>query len=101
MSSLKNAAKLICAGMMSFTGLAVCAEDPYILSDGLSGINTGYHMKGGISRVELDYQLTDISQSGQFRLIGMPLHEKLGTIVYFINTEKTQSTSLRAYVNEA
>ena len=99
MSSLKNAAKLICAGMMSFTGLAVCAEDPYILSDGLSGINTGYHMKGGISRVELDYQLPDADKAGQYRLIGFPADEKtLGMLLYFTAAVGSTPGSLRSYV---
>ena len=47
----------------AFVALAVNAEDPYIESLGTSGISTGYRMKGGISRVEVDYQLTQVFKS--------------------------------------
>ena len=60
------------------------AEDPYIESLGTSGISTGYRMKGGISRVEVDFQLTTTENSGQWRIFGDTTQEKtLGTMFYY------------------
>lgn len=59
-------------------------EDPYIKSLGTSGISTGYRMKGGISRVEVDFALTATAGSGQMRIFGDTSKETtLGTMFYF------------------
>ena len=42
--------------------VAASAADPYIESDGTSGISTGYRMKG-TSRLEVDFALTDVSDT--------------------------------------
>ena len=50
---------------IAMTVLAVNAtygDDPYIESDGTSGISTGYRMKG-TSRIEVDFALTDINDT--------------------------------------
>ena len=68
----------------AFAAFAVNAEDPYIESLGTSGISTGYRMKGGISRVEVDFQLTAIENSVQWRIFGDTTQEKtLGTMFYY------------------
>ena len=60
------------------------AEDPYIESLGTSGISTGYRMKGGISRVEVDYQLATTENSAGWRIFGDTTSEKtIGTMFYF------------------
>ena len=41
---------------------ASAAADPYIESDGTSGISTGYRMKG-TSRVEVDFAMVDVSDT--------------------------------------
>ena len=69
---------------MAMLTAAVMAEDPYIESLGTSGISTGYRMKGGISRVEVDFQLTATANSGQWRIFGDTTQEKtLGTMFYY------------------
>ncbi len=45
------------------------ADDPYIESDGTSGISTGYHLKPS-SRVEVDFALPTASQTNGARLFG-------------------------------
>ena len=63
------------------------AEDPYIESLGSSGISTGYRMKGGISRVEVDFQLTTTENSGQTWAFGTDANENtLRTFMYFTGT---------------
>ena len=63
------------------------AEDPYIESLGSSGISTGYRMKGGISRVEVDFQLTTTENSGQTWAFGTDANETtLRTFMYFTGT---------------
>ena len=67
----------------AFVALAVNAEDPYIESLGTSGISTGYRMKGGISRVEVDFQLTTTTGAAQWRIFGDDAAEaKLQTFLY-------------------
>ena len=67
----------------SVTSLKLSAV-PYIESLGTSGISTGYRMKGGISRVEVDFQLTTTENSGQWRIFGDTTQEKtLGTMFYY------------------
>ena len=71
----------------AFAAFAVNAEDPYIESLGTSGISTGYRMKGGISRVEVDFQLTTTENSHQWRIFGDTSQEKtLGTMFYYTGT---------------
>ena len=71
----------------AFAAFAVNAEDPYIESLGTSGISTGYRMKGGISRVEVDFQLTTTENSHQWRIFGDTTHETtLGTMFYYTGT---------------
>ena len=63
---------------------AAMAEDPYIESLGASGISTGYRMKGGISRVEVDFALTATENSHQWRIFGDTTQEAtLGTMFYY------------------
>ena len=63
---------------------AAMAEDPYIESLGTSGISTGYRMKGGISRVEVDFALTATENSHQWRIFGDTTQEAtLGTMFYY------------------
>ena len=59
----------------------VRAEDPYIESDGTSGISTGYRMKG-TSRLEIDFALTE--QTEQARICGddAGYETSLKTILY-------------------
>ena len=64
--------------------MSALAEDPYIESLGTSGISTGYRMKGGISRVEVDFQLTTTENSAGWRIFGDTTSERtLGTMFYF------------------
>ena len=57
------------AVLMSLTANAVIVVDPYIESSGVSGISTGYHLKPN-TRIEVDFELTDIEQTNQARLFG-------------------------------
>ena len=64
--------------------MSVMAEDPYIESLGTSGISTGYRMKGGISRVEVDFALTTTENSAQTWVFGTDNYENtLRTMCYF------------------
>ncbi len=60
---------------------AAHADDPYIESDGTSGISTGYRMKG-TSRLEVDFALTE--QTEQARICGddAGYETSLKTILY-------------------
>ena len=60
---------------------ASAAADPYIESDGTSGISTGYRMKG-TSRLEVDFALTE--QTEQARIFGddAGYETSLKTILY-------------------
>ena len=72
---------LLASAMLAFSAMA---EDPYIESLGTSGISTGYRMKGGISRVEVDFQLTTTENSHQWRIFGDTTQEAtLGTMFYY------------------
>ena len=67
----------------AFAAFAVNAEDPYIESLGTSGISTGYRMKGGISRVEVDFALTDLNAYST-RIFGDTSAEKtVATMFYY------------------
>ena len=55
--------------LMSVTANAVIVIDPYIESSGVSGISTGYYLKPS-TRIEVDFELTDIEQTNQARLFG-------------------------------
>ena len=55
--------------MMSLMANATSAADSYIESSGVSGISTGYHLKPS-TRIEVDFELTDIEQTNQARLFG-------------------------------
>lgn len=62
---------------------------PYIESLGTSGISTGYRMKGGVSRVEVDYALTTVN-SGAMRIFGdLDWDENICTMFYFTGTAGT------------
>jgi hypothetical protein len=61
---------------------AAMAEDPYIESLGTSGISTGYRMKGGISRVEVDFALTDLNAYST-RIFGDTSAEKLVATMFY------------------
>ena len=70
--------------MIAMTALAANAtygDDPYIESDGTSGISTGYRMKG-TSRVEVDFALT--AQTEQARIFGDDSVQETGlkTVLY-------------------
>ena len=76
--------------------LPAAAEDPYIESLGTSGISTGYRMKGGISRVEVDYQLTTTAGSGQWRIFGDTSQEKtLATMFYYAGSGVGNASTFR------
>ena len=81
---------LVVASSLAFAlafASAAHAEDPYIESLGTSGISTGYRMKGGISRVEVDFQLTETANSKQWRVFGSTSCENtLGTMFYYTGT---------------
>ena len=56
---MKKSLLIIGAAVMAIAPLASnAAADPYIESDGTSGISTGYRMKG-TSRLEVDFALTE------------------------------------------
>ena len=75
---------------------AAHAEDPYIQSLGSSGISTGYRMKGGISRVEVDFQLTTTEDSGQTWIFGTDDYENtMRTMCYFTGTGVGSGMSFR------
>ena len=77
----KTVALLATAFTLALPG---AAEDPYIASLGTSGISTGYRMKGGLSRVEVDFQLATTENSGQWRIFGDTTQETtLGTMFYY------------------
>ena len=59
----------VAAIMMSLMANATNATDSYIESSGVSGISTGYHLKPS-TRIEVDFQLTDMTQTDQARLFG-------------------------------
>ena len=74
------------AGMVLMTYVAAQGNpaDPYIECDGTSGINTGYRIKGGASRVEVDFQLTT-EASAQMRIFGTQggvLETSIGSMLY-------------------
>ena len=57
---------------------------PYIESLGTSGFSTGYRMKGGVSRVEVDFALTTTENSAQTWAFGTDANENtLRTFMYF------------------
>ena len=61
---------------------ASVAADPYIESDGTSGISTGYRMKG-TSRLEVDFALTTTESCAQWRIFGSDTTESsLKTYMY-------------------
>ena len=61
---------------------ASAAADPYIESDGTSGISTGYRMKGD-SRVEVDFALTTTDDCAQWRILGDDVRDSsLRTYMY-------------------
>ena len=62
-----NRLLIIGAAVLAIAPMAVNAADPYIESDGTSGISTGYRMKG-TSRLEVDFELTE--QTEQARIFG-------------------------------
>ena len=72
---------IIGAAVMAIALVAVNAADPYIESDGTSGISTGYRMKG-TSRLEVDFALTE--QTEQARIFGddAGFETSLKTILY-------------------
>lgn len=78
---------LVAASSLTFAlafASAAHADDPYIKSLGSSGISTGYRMKGGISRVEVDFQLTTTENSRQWRIFGSTSCENtLATMFYY------------------
>ena len=81
MWSLVSASSLAFA--LTFASTAY-AEDPYIQLSGSSGISTGYRMKGGISRVEVDFALTETAGSAQTWIFGSDNMETvLKTFCYF------------------
>ena len=62
-----NRLLIIGAAVLAIAPVAVNAADPYIESDGTSGMSTGYRMKG-TSRLEVDFALTE--QTEQARIFG-------------------------------
>ena len=61
---------------------AAHADDPYIESDGTSGISTGYRMNGD-SRVEVVFSLTTTDSCSQWRIFGSDTTESsLKTYMY-------------------
>ena len=66
--AMKKSLLIIGATVMAIaTQTANAAADPYIESDGTSGISTGYRVKG-TSRLEVDFALTE--QTEQARIFG-------------------------------
>ncbi len=55
--------------LAALVALPLFAEDPYIESDGTSGISTGYRLKP-TTRIEVDFALTTTDQENQARLFG-------------------------------
>ena len=87
------------AGMVLMTYMAAQGNpaDPYIECDGTSGINTGYRMKGGASRVEVDFQLTT-EASSQMRVFGnnvVSLEKSLGAMLYLTGEGGGPATGFR------
>ena len=79
---MKKALLIIGAAVMAIAAQMACAAaDPYIESDGTSGISTGYRMNG-TSRLEVDFALAE--QTEQARIFGDDAgHEtSLKTILY-------------------
>ncbi|MBQ3290310.1 MAG: hypothetical protein IJH50_12995 [Kiritimatiellae bacterium] len=79
---MKKSLLIIGATVMAIaTQTANAADDPYIESDGTSGISTGYRMKG-TSRLEVDFALTE--QTEQARIFGddAGYETSLKTILY-------------------
>ena len=70
---------LLATALLSASAMA---EDPYIESLGTSGISTGYRMKGGISRVEVDFALTDLNAYST-RIFGDTSAEKLVATMFY------------------
>lgn len=77
-----NRLLIIGAAVMVIAPVVVNAADPYIESDGTSGISTGYRMKGD-SRVEVDFSLTTTDGCSQWRIFGSDTTESsLKTYMY-------------------
>ena len=63
------------------------AEDAYIESAGVTGMDTEYHLKP-TSRIELDFQLTELEQTNAARLFGTDYNAsalKTGCSIYISN----------------
>jgi hypothetical protein len=61
-------------------------QDAYIESNGSTGMSSGYKMKGNISRVEVEYSLTD-ANANSTRIFGDTTIEKtVKTMFYFTGT---------------
>ena len=67
------AASLLAAGVAS----AASAETPYLLSDGTCGLDVGYRLKGGSSKVELTFSLPSVSGQAQKWLMDTGFGEKV------------------------
>ena len=81
--AMKKLLLIIGASVMAIaTQMANAAADPYIESDGTSGISTGYRMNGD-SRVEVDFSLTTTDSCSQWRIFGSDTTESsLKTYMY-------------------
>lgn len=66
-ASIPTAMAAAALAVSAMLPVAASAADPYIQSDGTSGISTGYRMKG-TSRLEVDFALTE--QTAQVRIFG-------------------------------
>lgn len=66
-ASIPTAMAAAALAVSAMLPVAASAADPYIQSDGTSGISTGYRMKG-TSRLEVDFALTE--QTAQARIFG-------------------------------
>ena len=64
-------------------------DDAYIEANGATGMSSGYKMKGVVSRVEVDYALTDVN-SGQMRIFGdTSVETSVRTMFYYTGTAGT------------
>lgn len=88
MTSTKAAAAcLVALSLGIFAGGNANAEDAYVESTGVTGMDTEYHLKP-TSRIELDFQLTEQEQTNAARLFGTDYNAsalKTGCSIYISN----------------
>ena len=70
--------------------------DSYIESNGSTGMSSGYKMKGNISRVEVDYSLTDVNANST-RIFGDITMEKTVKTMFYFTGSAGQTGGLYTY----